>query len=144
MCQQRIREVLQFSERFLHSFVEIPPLDDFRDDILPSAAESSSRIIKEVYGQMKSNSESCTTPYHCRFVHLTCMTFPASPRRAESPTAAERPFRTFRTLFAYCGCVDAEYVQYTSRTCAVTGAPGQPTSRCVPSDEARAAQECAT
>jgi hypothetical protein len=62
MCQQRIGEVLQFSEQFLRSFVEIPPLDDFRDDLLPSAAESSSRILQEVYGQMKSNSESRTRP----------------------------------------------------------------------------------
>jgi hypothetical protein len=65
MCQQRIREVLQFSEIFLRSFVEIPPLDDFRDHLLPSAAESSSRIIQQVYGQMKSNGESRITPYHC-------------------------------------------------------------------------------
>lgn len=111
MCQQRIREVLQFSENFLRSFVEIPRLDDFRDHVLPSAAESSSRIIQEVSGQMKSNGESRTTPYHCRLLCLTCMIFPASPRRAESPTAAQRPFRTFRTLFTYCECVDAGYVQ---------------------------------
>jgi len=93
-CQQRIGEVLQFSERFLHSFVEIPPLDDFRDDLLPSAAESSSRIIRQVYGQMKSNGEFRTMPYHCRFVYLTRTIFPASPRRAESNTAAQKTFRT--------------------------------------------------
>lgn len=62
MCQQRIGEVLQFSEHFLRSFVEIPPLDDFRDHLLPSAAESSSRILQDVYGQMTSNCESRTIP----------------------------------------------------------------------------------
>jgi hypothetical protein len=64
MCQQRIVEVLQFSVHFLRSFFEIPPLDDFRDHLLPEAAESSSRIIQEVYRQMKSNGESRITPYH--------------------------------------------------------------------------------
>jgi hypothetical protein len=63
MCQQRISEVLRFSEHFLRSFVEIPPLDDFRDHLLPSAAESSSGILKEVYGQMKRNGKSRTTSY---------------------------------------------------------------------------------
>ena len=75
--------------------------------------------------------------------YLTCTMFPASPRRAKSPTAPQRPFLTFRTLFAYCGCVDAGYVQYSSRTCATSGATEQPTSRCVPYNEARATQECA-
>ena len=64
-CQQRIGEVLQFSEQLLHSFFEIPPLDDFRDHLLPEAAESSSRIIQQVYGQMMGNGKSHTTPYYC-------------------------------------------------------------------------------
>ena len=88
MCQQRIYEVLQFSEHFLRSFVEIPPLDDFRDHLLPSAAESSSRILQEVHGKMKRNGMSLTTPRPCRFAYLTCVTFPVSLRRAESPTAS--------------------------------------------------------
>ncbi|KAF8490158.1 hypothetical protein F5888DRAFT_1742622 [Russula emetica] len=58
MCKDRIGEVLKFSQHFLRSFVEIPPLDDFRDHLLPSAAESSSRILQEVYGQMKSNAHA--------------------------------------------------------------------------------------
>jgi hypothetical protein len=137
MCRKTIEEVLQFSEQFLRSFVEIPQLDDFRKHILPSAAESSSRILQEVYRQMRNNGGSHTTPYHCRFVHLI---FLASACRAERLTAAQKSFRTLRPLFAYCGCVDAGYVQYTTRACATTGSAGQPASRCVPHDEARAAQ----
>jgi len=49
-------EVLDFSNRFLESFVETPQLDEFRDHVLPSAAESSSRVLQDVYGQMKSNA----------------------------------------------------------------------------------------
>ena len=78
MCQQRIHEVLQFSEHFLLSFFEIPPLDAFREHLLPEAAESSSRIIQEVYRQMKSNGESRTAP--CRFLQstkLVCSSLPA-------------------------------------------------------------------
>ncbi len=137
MCRQTIGEVLQFSEQFLRSFVEIPPLDDFREYILPSAAESSSRILQEVYGQMRSNGGSHTTPYHCRFGHLT---FLASACRAECLTAAQKSFCTLRPLFAYCGCVDAGCVQCTTRACATTAAARRPASRCVPHDEARAAQ----
>ena len=62
MSQRRICEVLQLPEYFLRSFVEIPPLDNFRDHLLPSATEPSSRILQDVYGQMKRNCMSRTTP----------------------------------------------------------------------------------
>lgn len=47
-CRLRIGEVLEFSERFIHSFAEVPALDDFRDHLLPAAAASSSRVLREV------------------------------------------------------------------------------------------------
>ncbi|KAH9976907.1 hypothetical protein BJV77DRAFT_1053324, partial [Russula vinacea] len=55
-CRQRIGEVLQFSEHFLRSFVEVPPLDDFRDHLLPTAAASSSHNLQEVSRQMENNA----------------------------------------------------------------------------------------
>jgi hypothetical protein len=56
-CRQRINKVLEFSEQFLHSFAEVPPLDDFRDHLLPTSAAESSRIIQEVSRQMTINGE---------------------------------------------------------------------------------------
>lgn len=54
-CREKIDEVLQFSESFLRSFVEVPPLDDFRDYLLPSAAASSLHILQEVGKQVGKN-----------------------------------------------------------------------------------------
>ncbi len=39
-CRQRIGEVLEFSECFVHLFAEVPTLDDFRDNLLPAVAAS--------------------------------------------------------------------------------------------------------
>jgi hypothetical protein len=66
-CRQRIGEVLQFSEHFLRSFVEVPPLDDFRDHLLPTAAASSSHNLQEVSRQMENNGEFHAIPYYCVF-----------------------------------------------------------------------------
>ena len=57
-CRQRIGELLEFSERFIHSFAEVPPLDDFRDHLLPAAAASSSRVLQEVAAGLRSTSKS--------------------------------------------------------------------------------------
>lgn len=53
-CRQRIGEVLEFSERFIHSFAEVPALDDFRDHLLPAAEASSSRVLREVAADVRS------------------------------------------------------------------------------------------
>ncbi|KAI9454477.1 hypothetical protein BJY52DRAFT_725143 [Lactarius psammicola] len=53
-CRQRIGEVLEFSERFIHSFPEVPTLDDFRDHLLPAAAASSSHVLREVAADVRS------------------------------------------------------------------------------------------
>jgi hypothetical protein len=63
-CRQRIGEVLEFSERFIHSFAEVPALDDFRDHLLPAAEASSSRVLREVAADVRSTSKSYT-PCHC-------------------------------------------------------------------------------
>ncbi|KAH9976528.1 hypothetical protein BJV74DRAFT_861953 [Russula compacta] len=55
-CREKIDEVLQFSESFLRSFVEVPARDDFRDYLLPSAAASSSHILQEVGKQVGKKS----------------------------------------------------------------------------------------
>ena len=57
-CRLRIGELLEFSERFIHSFAEVPPLDDFRDHLLPAAAASSSRVLQEVAAGLRSTSKS--------------------------------------------------------------------------------------
>ncbi|KAI9508974.1 hypothetical protein F5148DRAFT_1191191 [Russula earlei] len=54
-CRQRINDVLQFSEQFLRSFVQVPPLDDFRDHLLPSAAASSTQILEDVGRKVQSS-----------------------------------------------------------------------------------------
>ena len=56
-CWQRIYEVHQFSEQFLGSVVEVPPLDEFRDHVVPSAAESSAQILRTVRKQIQSTRE---------------------------------------------------------------------------------------
>ncbi|KAH9058079.1 hypothetical protein EDB87DRAFT_1685725 [Lactarius vividus] len=53
-CRQRIGEVLEFSERFIHSFAEVPALDDFRDLLLPAAAASSSHVLREVAADVRN------------------------------------------------------------------------------------------
>ncbi|KAI0294065.1 hypothetical protein B0F90DRAFT_1342791 [Multifurca ochricompacta] len=55
-CRQRIGEVLELSERFLHSFVEVPAVDDFREHLSPTAATSSSRTLQEVAAEVRSAS----------------------------------------------------------------------------------------
>ena len=57
-CRQRIGEVLEFSERFIHSFAEVPALDDFRDHLLPAAEASSSRVLRDVAADVRSTSKS--------------------------------------------------------------------------------------
>jgi hypothetical protein len=57
MCRRRIGEVLQFSEHFLRSFVEVPRLDRFRDHLLPTAAESSSHILHGVVELVRSSGK---------------------------------------------------------------------------------------
>jgi len=47
-CCQRIGEVLEFSERFIHAFAEFPALDEFRDHLFPASGASSSRVLHEV------------------------------------------------------------------------------------------------
>ncbi|KAH9954583.1 hypothetical protein BC827DRAFT_955785 [Russula dissimulans] len=54
-CRHKINGLLEFSERFLASFPQVPPLDDFRDHLLPSAAASSDQILKEIGRQVKSS-----------------------------------------------------------------------------------------
>jgi hypothetical protein len=63
-CRQRISEVLEYSEQFLGSFAEVPPLDDFRDHLLPTAASESSYILQEVCRQMTINGEPRDPYYH--------------------------------------------------------------------------------
>ena len=58
-CRQRIGEVLEFSERFIHSFAEVPALDDFRDHLLPAAEASSLRVLQDVAADVHSTSKSC-------------------------------------------------------------------------------------
>jgi len=58
MCRQRIGEVLQFSEHFLRSFVEVPRLDRFRDHLLPTAADSSSHILHGVVELVRSSADA--------------------------------------------------------------------------------------
>ncbi|KAF8264562.1 hypothetical protein EI94DRAFT_1738162 [Lactarius quietus] len=53
-CRQRIGEVLEFSERFIHSFAEVPALDEFRDHLLPAAEDSSSRVLREVAADVRN------------------------------------------------------------------------------------------
>ncbi|KAH9049770.1 hypothetical protein EDB83DRAFT_1386545 [Lactarius deliciosus] len=53
-CRQRVAEVLEFSERFIHSFAEVPALDDFRDHLLPAAAASSSHVLREVAADVRN------------------------------------------------------------------------------------------
>lgn len=53
-CRQKIEEVHGFSEDFLRSFVEVPPLDDFHVYHLPSAAAESSHILRHVHKQVQS------------------------------------------------------------------------------------------
>jgi hypothetical protein len=57
-CRQRIGEVLEFSERIIHSFAEVPPLGDFRDHLLPAAAATSSRVLQEIATDLRSTSKS--------------------------------------------------------------------------------------
>jgi hypothetical protein len=57
-CRQRIGEVLEFSERFIHSFAEVPALDEFRDHLLPVAEASSSRVLREVAADVHNTSKS--------------------------------------------------------------------------------------
>ena len=58
-CRQRIGEVFEFSERFIHSFAEVPALDEFRDHLLPAAEDSSSRVLREVAAEVRNTSKSC-------------------------------------------------------------------------------------
>ncbi len=66
-CRQRISEVLEFSERFIHSFAEVPALDDFRDHLLPAAAASSSYVLREVATDVRNTSKS-SAGHVCRLV----------------------------------------------------------------------------
>jgi hypothetical protein len=68
-CRQRIGEVLQFSEQFLNSFAKVPPLDDFRNHLLPTTAASSSRVLQEVSRQMEGVGEPHATPCYCLFIY---------------------------------------------------------------------------
>lgn len=60
-CRQRIGEVFEFSERFIHSFAEVPALDEFRDHLLPAAEDSSSRVLREVAAEVRNTSKSCAS-----------------------------------------------------------------------------------
>ena len=68
-CRREIDKILQFSEEFLRSFVDVPPLDVFRDHHLPAAATSSSHILEEVGRQMKGNGEPHAISYYCLFIY---------------------------------------------------------------------------
>jgi hypothetical protein len=61
-CRQRIYEVHQFSEQFLGSVVEVPPPDEFREHVVPSAAESSAQILRTVRKQVLSTREPLPSP----------------------------------------------------------------------------------
>jgi hypothetical protein len=60
-CKQKIYEVQQFSEQFLRSLVKVPPLDAFRDLLLPEAAASSLHILREVNKQMQNTREALSS-----------------------------------------------------------------------------------
>jgi len=47
-CRARIDAVLAFAERFVRALPAVPPLDDFRDLLLPAAAASSARVLQDV------------------------------------------------------------------------------------------------
>ncbi|KAI0280616.1 hypothetical protein BGY98DRAFT_963255 [Russula aff. rugulosa BPL654] len=54
MCRQTIHEVLRFSEGFLRSFVEIPPLDDFRDHLLPQPPNANGQMKRNAYAVLRA------------------------------------------------------------------------------------------
>ena len=87
-CRQRIGEVFEFSERFIHSFAEVPPLDDFRDHLLPAAAASSSRALQEIAADLRNNSKSffffcCSSTSLVLTFHLVPVVQNSLPRPAD-------------------------------------------------------------
>ncbi|KAI0260352.1 hypothetical protein BC834DRAFT_900905 [Gloeopeniophorella convolvens] len=60
-CRQRITEVMEFAERYTRSFVEVPPVDDFRDRLLPPAAASSAQALREVASGVRAAAHEVRT-----------------------------------------------------------------------------------
>ena len=65
-CLQRIRvyEAHQFSQQFLGSVVEVPPLrvDEFKELVVPLAAKSPAQILRTVRQQIQSTREHPALP----------------------------------------------------------------------------------
>ena len=137
-CRQKIEEVHGFSEDFLQSFVEVPPLDDFHGYLLPSAVAESSCILQDVHKQVQSTREAFLRRFTTYL--LTLKSTPARVRRAVRPPAATRSFLKFRALSPHCRCVDAASVRNSPAACPTPATTRRPASRCVPHDETQTTQ----